>query len=155
MLFGIYVVVFNFVQTSTKNFLYLTFVMKCRFSVTSHALFRAGVTAFHIAVNLGKRCFCKRGRRVFTLSFVPRIVLTKQLRNSLFSNLTTLVLWKKYRLNREWHCYYSTLIIALSVFITIGIFLDAYNIHKPSNKKFAPMKNQSFRWAKNMHINVE
>ena len=46
------------------------------------------------------------------------------------------------------------LIIALSVFITICIFLDAYNVHKPSNKKIAPLKNQTFRWTK-MHINIE
>jgi len=42
MLFGIYVVVFNFVQTSTKNL--------------------ASQRFFHIAVNLWKRYFCKRGR---------------------------------------------------------------------------------------------
>ena len=69
--------------------------MKCRFSATSHFFFLQASQRFsHIAVNLGKRHFCKRGRRVFTLSFVPRIVLTKlqQLHKSLVSNLTTLVL---------------------------------------------------------------
>jgi len=50
---------------------------------------------------------------------------------------------KKYRL---WDVitpqrYYSTLIIALSVFITICLFLDACNVHKPSNTNFAPVKN--------------
>jgi len=39
-------IVFNFVQTSTKNFLQLTFVIKCRFSATCHVLFLTGVTAF-------------------------------------------------------------------------------------------------------------
>jgi len=65
MLFVIYVVVFNFVQTSTKKLLQLTFVMKCRFFATSRVLFLTGVTAFffHITVNLGKRYFRKRGRR--------------------------------------------------------------------------------------------
>jgi len=33
----------------------------------------------------------------------------------------------------------------LSVFITICIFFDAYNVHTPSNKKFAPVKKQTFR----------
>jgi len=37
----------------------------------------------------------------------------------------------------------------LSVFVTIRIFLDAYNLHKPSNKNFAPVKNQTFRLTKN------
>jgi len=44
-----------------------------------HTLFflqQASQRFFHIAVDLAKRDLCKRGRRVFTLSFVPRIVLT-------------------------------------------------------------------------------
>jgi len=48
-------------------------------------------------------------------------------------------------MNHERHCYYSTLIIALHVFITIRIFLDAYNIHKPSKKHFASVTKQTFR----------
>jgi len=36
-------------------------------------------------------------------------------------------------------------LIVLSVFITICIFLDVYNVDKPSNKNFAPVKKQSFR----------
>jgi len=40
------------------------------------------------------------------------------------------------------------MIIALSVFITICIFLDAYNVHKPSNKNFVHAKNWTFRWTK-------
>ena len=44
--------------------------------------------------------------------------------------------------------------MALSVFINICIFLDAYNVHKPSNKKFAPVKKH-FLLNKKMHINVE
>jgi len=35
-------------------------------------------------------------------------------------------------------------LIVLSVFITICIFLDVYNVHKPSKKKFAPVKNKLF-----------
>ena len=31
--------------------------------------------------------------------------------------------------------------MALSIFITICILSDAYNVHKPSNKNFAPVKN--------------
>jgi len=83
--------------------------------------------------------------RVFTLSFVPRIVLTK-LNNYiiLFFLVWRLQSYEKNIVfeNREWHCYYSSLIIALSVFITICIFLDAYNVHKPSNKKLHPWKNK-------------
>jgi len=38
--------------------------MKCRFSATLHVISLTGVTAFfYITVNLGKRYFCKRGRR--------------------------------------------------------------------------------------------
>jgi len=36
-------------------------------------------------------------------------------------------------------------LIALSVFIAICICLDAYNVHKPATKNFAPVKNQTFR----------
>jgi len=54
--------------------------------------------------------------RIFTLSFVPQIVLNKlkttSLHNSLFSNLTTFVSWKNIVLeNRERHCYYSDSIV--------------------------------------------
>jgi len=45
MLFGIYVVVFNFVQLSIITIKLLA-IMKCRFSATSNILFLAGVTAF-------------------------------------------------------------------------------------------------------------
>jgi len=45
-------------------------------------------------------------------------------------------------------------LIVLSVFITICIFLDVYNVYKPSKKNFAPVKNQTFRWTKKMHSNV-
>jgi len=37
------------------------------------------------------------------------------------------------------------LITALSVSIAICIFLDAYSIHKPRNKIFAPVKKETFR----------
>jgi len=46
ILFETYIVVFNFVQTSTKKLLQLTLVKKCRFSATSHVIFLTGVTAF-------------------------------------------------------------------------------------------------------------
>jgi len=36
-------------------------------------------------------------------------------------------------------------LIVLSVLITICIFLDVYNVHKPSKKNFAPVKKQTFR----------
>ena len=41
----------------------------------------------------------------------------------------------------------------MCLFITIYIFLDAYNVHKPSNKHFAPVKN--YLLNKKMHINIE
>jgi len=63
MVLEIRVVVFNFVETSTKNFLQLTVVMKCQLSATSRVLFLMGITAcLHIAIYLGKSCLCKRGR---------------------------------------------------------------------------------------------
>jgi len=31
--------------------------------------------------------------------------------------------------------------------LPICIFLDAYNVHKSSNKNFAPVKNHGFRWT--------
>jgi len=40
------------------------------------------------------------------------------------------------------YCYYSTLMIALPVFITICIFLDAYNVHQGSH---AVMKVLNFK----------
>jgi len=52
--------------------------MKCRFSATSHVIFvQASLRFFHIAVNLGNAIFVTVVARVFTLSFVPRIVLAK------------------------------------------------------------------------------
>jgi len=51
--------------------------MKCRFPVTSHALFLAGVTAFTLQLIWGNAVFVSVVARVFMLSFVPRIVLTK------------------------------------------------------------------------------
>jgi len=41
LLFGIYVVIFNFVQTSTKNFQQLTFVMKCPWA-SAEKIFQGG-----------------------------------------------------------------------------------------------------------------
>jgi len=81
-------------------------VMKCQFSATSHVVFpKSSLRFFHIIVNLGKRYFCKRGRTglhfELRTSDCGRINL-KQLDNSLFSNLTTLVLWKKYSLGEPW-----------------------------------------------------
>jgi len=53
--------------------------MKCRFSVTSHALFLTGVTSLSFTLQLiwGNAVFVSVVAGVFTLSFVPRIVLTK------------------------------------------------------------------------------
>jgi len=110
--------------------------------------------SFTLQLIWGNAVFLSVVSGVFTLSFVPRIVLTK-LNNYI---IPFFLIWRLYSHerntvieNREWHCYYSTLKIALSVFITICIFLDAYNVHKSSNKKFAPVKNQTFRWTKNAH----
>jgi len=36
-------------------------------------------------------------------------------------------------------------LIVLSVFITICIFFDVYNVYKLSKSNFAPVKNQTFR----------
>jgi len=46
-------------------------------------------------------------------------------------------------------------LIVLSVFITICIFLDVYNVYKTSKKIFAPVKNKLFAEQKKMHSNVE
>jgi len=62
MPFGICVVVFYFVQTSTKNFLQPNFVMKCRFLLRlTYFFLQASQRFFQIAVNLRKR-YCERGR---------------------------------------------------------------------------------------------
>jgi len=44
---------------------------------------------------------------------------------------------------------------ALSVFITICIFLHAYNVHKPSNKNYCTREKLNFSLNKKMHSNVE
>jgi len=36
-------------------------------------------------------------------------------------------------------------LIVLSVFITICMFLDVYNVYKTRKKNFAPVKYQTFR----------
>ena len=119
-----------------------------------HTLFflQASQPLFHIAVNLGKRCFVTVVAGVITLCVVPRIELTK-LNNYI---IPFFLIWQResYKKNivfenREWHFYYFTLTIALSVFITICIFFDAY-VHKTSNKN---LPNISLN--KKMHINVE
>jgi len=46
-------------------------------------------------------------------------------------------------------------LVVLSVFITICIFLDVYNVYKNSKMNFAPVKKQTFRRIKKMHSNVE
>jgi len=75
---------------------------------------------------------------------------SKQLHISLFSNLTTLVLWKKHCLWEPWMTMLLlTLIIALSVSVTICIFWNAYDVHKASNEHFAPVKKQTFAEQKN------
>ena len=150
MLFGSYAVVFNFIQTSTKNFLWLTFVLKCRFSVTSHALFLASSQPFfNIAVILVKRCFCKRGRRGlhFELLASDCANWTQQIHNSLFSNLTTLVSWKKYRLWEPW----MTLLL---LHPNNSIVCFNYHLHflrcsqrsqlSPATKNVHPWKNKLF-----------
>jgi len=43
-------------------------------------------------------------------------------------------------LNYSIVCFHYHLII-----ITIFIFLDVYNVYKPSNKNFAPVKRRTFR----------
>ena len=151
MLRGIYVVVFNFVQTSTKTFCNLPLSWNVAFLLHRTSFLQKSMGFFHIAVNLGKRCFVTVVAGVITLCVVPRIELTK-LNNYI---IPFFLIWQResYKKNivfenREWHFYYSTLTIALSVFITICIFFDDYNVHKPSNKNFAPVKNQTFRWTK-------
>jgi len=47
-----------------------------------------------------------------------------------------------------------TVILALSVLVTVCIFLDAYNVHKASNEHCAPVKNK-LSLNKKMHSNVE
>jgi len=42
-----------------------------------------------------------------------------------------------------------TVILALSVLVTVCIFLDAYNVHKASNEHCAPVKKQTFAEQKN------
>jgi len=95
MLFGIYVVVFKFVQisvstrkTSCNNEMSLFWCIARSFSCRRHWV------SFTLQLIWGNAIFISVVAGVFTLSFVPRIVLTKlqQLHNSLVSNLTTLVL---------------------------------------------------------------
>jgi len=44
---------------------------------------------------------------------------------------------------------------ALSVFINICIFLDVYNVHKPSNKNYCTREKLNLSLNKKMHSNVE
>jgi len=119
--------------------------------------YRRHSVSFTLQLIWGNSIFVSVVAGVFTLSFVPRIVLTK-LNNCIipFFLIWRLQSYEKNIVfeNCELHCYYSTVIIALSVFITICIFLDAYDVHKPSNKNFAPVENQT-SLNKKMHINVE
>ena len=78
MLFGIYVVVFNFVETSTKNY--------CKLPCNEMSLFcyiarsfsnRHHCVPFTLQLIWGNVIFVSVVARVFTLSFLPRIVLNK------------------------------------------------------------------------------
>jgi len=155
MLFGIYVVVLNFVQTSTNNFLKLTFVMKCRFSVASHFFFlQTSQRFFLVAVNLGKRYFCKRGRRSHNFVLCASDLLTKlnNYNNSLFSYLTALVLWKKYRPWEHW----MTLLL---LHVNNSIVCFHYHLHflrclqrsQAQQQNFCTRENPNFDTKKNAH----
>jgi len=119
--------------------------------------YRCRSVSFTLQLIWGNAIFVSVVAGVFTLSFVPRIVLTK-VNNYIIPFFQIWRLWSYEKNivfeNREWHCYYSTLIIALSVFITICILLDAYNVHKPATKILHLWKT-NFSLNKKMHSNVE
>jgi len=79
MLFGIYVVVFNFVQTSTKKILvtYLFNEMSLFCYIARSFPNRRHCVSFTLQLIPGNVIFVSLVARVFTLSFVPRIVLNK------------------------------------------------------------------------------
>jgi len=79
MLFGIYVVVFNFVQTSTKKLLvtYLGNEMSLFCYIARSFSYRRHSVCFTLQLIWGNAVFVSVVAGVFTLSFVPRIVLTK------------------------------------------------------------------------------
>jgi len=92
MLFGIYVAVFNFVQTSTKKLLvtYLCYEMSLFCYIARSFSCRRHRASFTLQLIWGNLIFVSVVAGVFILSFVPRIVLTKPNNyiDSLFSNLT-------------------------------------------------------------------
>ena len=101
--------------------------------------------------------FCKRGRNGLHFELHASDCANYTQNNYIFPFF---LIWRLYSYEKTWNrerqCYYFTLIIALSVFITVCIFLDAYNFHKSSNKNSAPVKNQGFRWTKSdVHSNVK
>jgi len=109
------------------------------FSCKRHSL------SFTLPLISGNAVFASVVAGVFTLSSVPRIVLTKH--NNYIIPLFLIWRLQSYEKNivfknREWHCYdATTLIIALPVFITISIFLD----------QLCP--TQMAYWAKN-HVTI-
>jgi len=97
---------------------------------------------------------------VLTLSFVPRIVLTKlkttTLHNLLFSNLMTLVLWKNIVFeNCEWHCFYSVLNNSIVYCHYYSHFRRCLQRSQAQQQKFCTCEKPNFSLNKEMHINVE
>ena len=160
MLFGIYVIVFNFVQigiitrkNSCNNEMSRFCYIARSFSCGRHCV------SFTLQLIWGNAIFVSVIAGVFTLSFVPRIVITKlqQLHNSLnVSNLTTLVLWKKYRLWEPW----MTLLL---LHLHISIVCFHYHLHflrclqrtQAQQQTFCTREKTNFSPNKKMHINVE
>jgi len=122
------------------------------FSYRRHSL------SFILQLIWGNAVFVNMVAGVFTLSFVPRIVLTK-LNNyiiALFSNLTTLVSWKKYRLREPW----MTLLL---LHLNNSIVCFHYHLHflrclqrsQAQQQKFCTREKTNFSLNKKMHINVK
>ena len=159
MLFRISIVVFNFVQisivtrkTSCNNVMSLFCYIARSFSCRRHSV------SFTLQLIWGNAILVSVVAEVFTLSFVPRIVLTKlqQLHNSLVSNLTTLVLWKKYCLWEPW----MTLLL---LHLHNSIVCFHYHLHflrclqrtQAQQEKFCTCVKPNFSPNKKMHISIE
>jgi len=155
MLRGIYVVVFNFVQTSTKTFCNLPLSWNVAFLLHRTSFLQKSMGFFHIAVNLGKRCFVTVVAGVITLCVVPRIELTK-LNNYIipfFLICQRESYEKKYRLWEPWMTF-------LLLHLNNSIVCFYYHLHflwwlqrsQAQQQKFCTREKPNFSLNKKMHI---
>ena len=118
--------------------------------------YRRHSVSFKLQLIWGNAIFASVVARVFTLSFVPRIVLTKLKTTTWFllSNLTTLALWQKYRFWEPWMTL-PHLNNSIVCFRCDWLFLRCLQRSRAQQQKFWTCEKSNVSLNKKMHSNFE